>query len=51
MEAPVVLCDQIVWDLFGITMAGWNAIISTGLAVLWIFAAYPKTPTPHVAPN
>lgn len=50
MEAPLVMCDQIVWDLFGITMAGWNALISTGLAVLWVFAAYPKTPTRHVAP-
>ena len=50
MEAPLVLCDQIVWDLFGITMAGWNAIFSLGLAVLWIFAAYPKSPTRYVAP-
>lgn len=50
LEAPMVLCDQIVWDLFGITMAGWNAIISLGLAVLWFYAAYPKTPTRHVAP-
>lgn len=50
MEAPLVLCDQIVWELFGITMAGWNAIISLGLALLWVFAAYPRTPTRHVAP-
>lgn len=50
MEAPLVLCDQIVWELFGISMAGWNALISAGLAVLWIFAAYPKTPTRHVQP-
>jgi len=38
MAAPLVRCDEIVWDLFGITMAGWNAIISAGLAVLWIGA-------------
>ena len=50
LEAPMVLCDQIVWDLFGITMAGWNAIFSLGLAILWIFAAYPKSPTPYVPP-
>lgn len=50
MEAPLVLCDQIVWDLFGISMAGWNALISAGLAILWIFASYPKTPTRHVLP-
>lgn len=50
MDAPMVLCDQIVWDMFGITMAGWNAILSLGLAILWLFAAYPKSPTRHVAP-
>ncbi len=50
MAAPLVRCDEIVWELFGITMAGWNALISAGLVVLWIFAAYPRTPTRHVAP-
>ncbi|MCW5770580.1 MAG: disulfide bond formation protein B [Rhodospirillaceae bacterium] len=29
---PAPRCDQIVWSLFGLTMAGWNAIISTALA-------------------
>ena len=51
MEAPMVRCDEIVWDLWGITMAGWNALISLGLALLWIFAALPKTPTRHVVPG
>ena len=51
MEAPLVLCDQIVWDMFGITMAGWNAIISLGLMLLWIFAALPKTPTRYASPS
>ncbi|MEM7190687.1 MAG: disulfide bond formation protein B [Pseudomonadota bacterium] len=51
MEAPLVRCDEIVWDLFGITMAGWNAIISLGLAALWLFAAMPRTVTRHVAPG
>lgn len=39
-SAPVtlVLCDEIVWDLFGITMAGWNAIISVVLVVFWVRA-------------
>ncbi len=37
MSAPVnvVMCDQIAWQMFGISMAGWNAIISLGLAALW----------------
>ena len=32
---PVVLCDQVAWSLAGISMAGWNAILSLGLAWLW----------------
>lgn len=47
----VVPCDEIVWDLFGITMAGWNAIFSLGLMALWIFAATPKTVTRHHVPG
>ena len=50
-STPLVRCDEIVWDLWGITMAGWNGLISLGLAALWIFAALPKTPTRHVAPS
>ena len=32
-------CDQIPWSFAGISMAGWNAIISFGLALVWLFAA------------
>lgn len=35
LATPVVLCDQVAWSLFGISMAGWNAILSLGLAWLW----------------
>lgn len=37
--APVVRCDEIAWALFGISMAGWNVLISLGLAVFWAMAA------------
>jgi disulfide bond formation protein DsbB len=37
--AAPVRCDEIPWSLFGISMAGWNAIASTGLAGLWAIAA------------
>ena len=50
-QTPLVRCDEIVWDFLGITMAGWNAALSAGLALLWAFAAYPRTPTRHVAPG
>jgi disulfide bond formation protein DsbB len=39
LTAPLVRCDDIAWQLAGISMAGWNAIISLGLAVLWVQAA------------
>lgn len=39
MAAPLVRCDEIPWALAGISMAGWNAIISLFLAGLWIVAA------------
>ena len=37
--APIVLCDEIVWSLMGITMAGFNAIFSLVLVTVWIKAA------------
>jgi disulfide bond formation protein DsbB len=38
LETPVVLCDEVVWALLGISMAGWNAILSLALAWLWLRA-------------
>lgn len=34
----VVMCDDIVWQL-GLTMAGWNGVLSLALAGLWLTAA------------
>ena len=34
MKVPLVRCDQVQWSLFGISMAGWNAIISLAGAAL-----------------
>jgi len=39
MNAPLVRCDEIVWEFLGLTMAGWNAVISLGLAGLWLACA------------
>ena len=38
MNAPIIRCDQIQWQLFGISMAGWNAILSlaSALVILWL---------------
>jgi disulfide bond formation protein DsbB len=29
-QAPLVRCDQVQWAFLGISMAGWNAILSLG---------------------
>lgn len=39
MAQPVVRCDEIPWSLFGISMAGYNAIVSAALAVAGLYAA------------
>lgn len=39
LAAPLVRCDDIAWQLAGISMAGWNAILSLCLVVLWVKAA------------
>jgi len=33
MNAPVIRCDEVQWSLFGISLAGWNALISTASAL------------------
>ncbi|MCC1481619.1 disulfide bond formation protein B [Roseibaca sp. Y0-43] len=38
MAAPVVRCDDIAWELLGLSMASWNAILSFGLAALWVLS-------------
>lgn len=37
--APLVRCDEVAWSFLGVSMAGWNAILSLGLAVLTVMAA------------
>ena len=34
LAAPVVRCDEIAWSLFGISMAGWNFLVSGALALI-----------------
>ncbi len=40
LARPVVRCDEVAWDLFGISMAGWNMLFSAALAVASFFAAW-----------
>ena len=34
MNSPLIRCDVAAWRLFGISMAGYNFLISTGSAIL-----------------
>ncbi len=43
-SAPVVRCDEVSWSLLGLSMAGWNALISAGLTVIWTFSALGRDP-------
>jgi disulfide bond formation protein DsbB len=46
-DAPsLIMCDQIVWDFLGLSMAGWNAVVSFGLLAIWLLAM--RKPVPQV---
>ena len=40
LNAPLVRCDEAPWDLFGISLAGWNFLFSglAGCVILWLLA-------------
>lgn len=42
MNTPLIRCDQVQWSFLGISMAGWNAIISLGGAALIVLLAGRK---------
>jgi disulfide bond formation protein DsbB len=44
MATPVVRCDEIPWELFGISMAGYNVFYSLGLASLILWLTLSATP-------
>ena len=47
LSAPLVRCDDVQWSFLGISMAGWNAIISlgSGLVILWLSLRRPRAAT------
>ncbi len=38
MTAPLARCDEIPWEMFGLSMAVWNGVISLGFAAIWLLA-------------
>ena len=53
MAAPVVRCDDVAWSLFGISMAGYNGLISLALAafaaVSWRQSGRTSAREPRIA--
>jgi disulfide bond formation protein DsbB len=37
LNAPVVMCDHAAWRLFGVSLAGYNAVISLAVAATGLF--------------
>ena len=42
MSSPIVRCDEIAWELFGISMAGWNVLISFCLFLTLLYCYLEK---------
>ena len=38
LATPIVRCDEVAWSFLGISMAGWNAIISLDMFLIALFA-------------
>ena len=41
LAAPVVRCTEVAWEMFGLSMASWNALASLGLLALWLPGEQP----------
>ena len=44
MSAPLIRCDEVQWSFLGMSMAGWNAILSlaSALVILWLSLRRPR---------
>ncbi|QFT93201.1 disulfide bond formation protein B [Roseovarius sp. THAF9] len=38
MSAPLVRCDEVPWEMMGLSMASWNMLASLLFAVFWAMA-------------
>lgn len=39
MAAPLIRCDEVAWQMLGLSMASWNAVLAAILACIWLRAA------------
>lgn len=35
----IVMCDEVAWEMFGLSMASWNGLACLALAAVWFAAA------------
>lgn len=42
----IVMCDQVAWEMFSLSMASWNGILCLILAGVWVAAALKKKSVP-----
>jgi disulfide bond formation protein DsbB len=38
MNAPLIRCDEVPWEMFTLSMASWNALASFAIFGLWLLA-------------
>ena len=43
LAAPIVRCDEVAWQMLGLSMASWNMLASLALVGIWIAAARRAT--------
>lgn len=44
-DVNVIKCDEAQWRFAGLSFAGWNAVVSAGLAILALKAAFNAAPS------
>ncbi|MDT9598172.1 disulfide bond formation protein B [Sphingosinicella rhizophila] len=44
LDTPIIRCDEVQWSFLGLSMAGWNAIVSIGtfLVIAWLSLRRPR---------
>lgn len=44
LNTPIIRCDEVQWSFLGISMAGWNAILSivSALVIAWLSLRRPR---------
>ena len=44
LNTPIIRCDEVQWSFLGISMAGWNAILSllSFVAIAWLSLRRPR---------